>query len=206
MSVGDEAGLAQQPEQALTRFCSRLQSDSSFARRAAGGVKAILVDEFQDMNDGLFGAVLSLQRASDAGLTVIGDDDQDILRWNRRPRTSALPFFSRFRESFPDRLERTLTRNFRSTTAIVHRSQKFLDALPHRQEHRLKDGVKLLPVEGLEEGHVEEVSPNEFERRCTESLEKAQRAGRSLGSCAGQTPRRPTSIDGSGAAHRPCAC
>ncbi len=53
------------------------------ATGVASEFKAILVDEFQDVNDCLYEIIGELYQASGAGVFAIGDDDQYILRWNR---------------------------------------------------------------------------------------------------------------------------
>jgi RecQ family ATP-dependent DNA helicase len=91
--------------------------------------KAILVDEFQDMNDTRFEIIELLQKASDAGLFVIGDDDQDILRWDRTDnRVASTVYFDRFRENYLDSDSGAidLQINFRSGKHIVDRSQNMI--------------------------------------------------------------------------------
>ncbi|MDQ2963363.1 MAG: UvrD-helicase domain-containing protein [Pseudomonadota bacterium] len=48
-------------------------------------MRTLLVDESQDVNEEIYRIVRLLLSATSlqAGVMVIGDDDQDILRWNR---------------------------------------------------------------------------------------------------------------------------
>lgn len=100
--------------------------------------KAIFVDEFQDMNDDFYRTILAIQRASGAGLMAIGDDDQDILMWNRPhsnndhggpPRLHATEYFHDFQREFKIKKALSLTVNYRSDNTIVERSQSLLKHL-----------------------------------------------------------------------------
>lgn len=130
-------------------FAKRLASDPAFAVRVAAGARCILVDEFQDMNDGVYSIIRSLYEGTDrkAGVMVIGDDDQDILRWNRKE--NGAPNFS---EKYFDDFERDfggenfskhlLAVNFRSGSLIVERSQDMITGFFKRTDRsrRLKEG------------------------------------------------------------------
>jgi len=100
------------------------------AAEVAAGCRCILVDEFQDANDAIFGIVESLSKASGAGVFAIGDDDQDITRWNRACGAFSGTYFERFEQTFEtgpdDRC--ALTVNFRSGRAIVEGSEHGLAA------------------------------------------------------------------------------
>jgi len=96
------------------------------AGEVAGGIKTILVDEFQDMNEDLREILTAIQKVGNAHIFAIGDDDQDILSWLRKsgPRCSTV-FFKQFSEQFePESL--ALTKNFRSSPEIVERSQNMI--------------------------------------------------------------------------------
>ena len=114
----------------LETFASRLESDSRFLSDVAGGLRAILVDEFQDVNQDLLRIIRSLFSGSGnmAGVMVIGDDDQDILRWNRAGGESSETYFSEFKKTFSiqEKDQLTLRVNFRSGESIVNESQCFL--------------------------------------------------------------------------------
>ncbi len=91
----------------------------------------MLIDEFQDVNDDLFRIVhaLSTGAGPGTGVMVIGDDDQDILRWNRADRESSDTYFNRFVTEFSvgadDQL--ALMVNFRSGERIVEETQGLLN-------------------------------------------------------------------------------
>lgn len=136
-------------ENLLGDFARKLSSDARFREQVAGGCRCILVDEFQDVTEDVYAIIcnLHLGSGSRAGVMVIGDDDQDILRWQRRQNGEknefAESFFTRFRSKFsedePAYLE--LGVNFRSGKAIVERSQKAITGFFDRngQSSRLKE-------------------------------------------------------------------
>jgi superfamily II DNA/RNA helicase len=117
-------------ETLLNRFADRLEADNTFRLTVGGGLRAILVDEFQDANDDIFRIVRSISSISgrNVGVMVIGDDDQDILRWNRAGRESSEIYFQRFQREYAlaDDQELALSVNFRSGPGIVKQSQQFL--------------------------------------------------------------------------------
>ena len=116
-------------KQDVTEMLEReLRLRTYVAADIAGACRTILVDEFQDANDAIFGIVEKLASASGASVFAIGDDDQDITRWNRRGREFAEQYFDRFERAFgtgpEDRL--TLGVNFRSGSEIVEASERLL--------------------------------------------------------------------------------
>jgi len=112
-------------QRAISGFAGSLRSSPELAQKIASRYRAILVDEFQDMNRDFFDVVQALISNLNGGGMVIGDDDQDILIWNRIKsqdhELEALYYFNRFRESFTP-LEVNLTINYRSTQQIVERA------------------------------------------------------------------------------------
>lgn len=146
-------------ESLLPDFARKLQADSAFRLKVAGNLRALLVDEFQDANSDIYRIITQLWEGSQrqAGVMVIGDDDQDILRWNRKPREEfAQEYFELFMGSFAfdpaDQL--VLGVNFRSSGAIVTRSQRYLKNFFDREgcvSARLKR-VSLSPRAGADEG------------------------------------------------------
>jgi len=145
----------------LKVFSDRMERDPVFRTAVAGGVRSILVDEFQDVTDQVYAVVRNLYLGSDsrAGVMVIGDDDQDILRWQRKNDGSSDQFseayFDRFAREFAGESlgEFTLGRNFRSGRVIVERSQNAISGLLDRSKRtrRLK-AARLVPREGAIEG------------------------------------------------------
>ena len=136
----------------LPTFAQKLQTDPMFRQQVVGACRCILVDEFQDVTEDIYNIILALHQGSDqqAGVMVIGDDDQDILRWNRRPKKEfSEVYFNRFQEDFgePTLTTRHLAVNFRSGKEIVKKSQLMINGFfEHCQvSQRLKQNVKLKP-------------------------------------------------------------
>lgn len=135
-------------ESVLPTFAARMASDPSFAQRVAGGARCVLVDEFQDMTDDVYQVIRHIHSGSGsrAGVMVIGDDDQDILRWQRK-KTGANQFSEGYFDSFArdfggeNYKEFLLGVNFRSGHDIVKRSQSMILRFFERttRSRRLKD-------------------------------------------------------------------
>ena len=128
-TVGDEEDL----KTLLHSFAEKLRTDNEFRTQVSGRYRAILIDEFQDMNDDFYSVIKSLQQGSGAGLMVIGDDDQDILLWerlnNQPARLHAVDYFETFNRDMANDDIRYLKTNYRSTSDIVDRSQNFLSKI-----------------------------------------------------------------------------
>ncbi len=129
---------------ALSEFARRMDQDAGFRRAVAGDVRCILVDEFQDLTDDVYAILRALHQGSEsrAGVMVIGDDDQDILRWQRPAGNFSETYFDRFVQDFGgDNLKQLLLSvNFRSGKEIVQKSQAMIAAFFDRsaRSHRLK--------------------------------------------------------------------
>ncbi|MGM1059801.1 UvrD-helicase domain-containing protein [Saccharothrix sp. Mg75] len=74
----------------------------------------VSVDEYQDVDEQQY-RLLRLLVPADGNLTAIGDPDQAIYRF----RGADVGFFLRFREDFPTARTVHLTRNYRSSAAVV---------------------------------------------------------------------------------------
>ena len=120
--------------QAVHNFADTMESDSDFARSVGRRYKAILVDEFQDMNEDFYRVVRALLANCSGGGMVIGDDDQDILLWNRRAwqkkfnqncRLEAVDYFRDFQDAFQPE-EHSLTINYRSVPDVVLRANDMI--------------------------------------------------------------------------------
>jgi len=114
----------------LHRFAHRLETDAAFRTTVAGGVRTFLVDEFQDVNEDIYRIIrlLSSAEGRQCGVMVIGDDDQDILGWNRSGGESSDVYFRRFIEDYslaPQDIL-ALSVNFRSGPEIVARTQELI--------------------------------------------------------------------------------
>jgi len=92
--------------------------------------KYILVDEFQDTNFVQF-ELLKLLAARHGNLTVVGDDDQSIFRF----RGASLSNILNFQEVYPRAKQIVLTRNYRSTQAILDASYQLIR---HNDPNRLE--------------------------------------------------------------------
>ena len=118
----------------LLSECSLMLVSPAVAQSNAAGLKEILVDEFQDCDRDILNIILALQQTSGAAVMAIGDDDQDILRWNRAnkfssPETEGWHYFGVLEKRLniqPDQ-KLALTINFRSAGEIVERSQSLIN-------------------------------------------------------------------------------
>jgi superfamily I DNA/RNA helicase len=145
----------------LSDFATRLSRDPSFAQRVAGGARCVLVDEFQDVTDDVYRVIERLYSGSGsrAGVMVIGDDDQDILRWQRKNDGSAHQFSEKYFDHFARDFggdgfrEFLLGVNFRSGESIVELSQSMISRFFERttRSRRLKTS-RLRPRTGASEG------------------------------------------------------
>ncbi|HYN17463.1 MAG TPA: ATP-dependent helicase, partial [Actinomycetes bacterium] len=91
-----------------------LAGDPALAARYRGRFGFVAVDEYQDVDE-LQYRLLRLLTTPDANLCVIGDPDQAIYGF----RGADVGFFLRFTEDFPGATTVRLTRNYRSSPAIV---------------------------------------------------------------------------------------
>jgi len=169
--------------QAVHSFAERMQSDGKFARDVGGKYKAILVDEFQDMNEDFYSVVKILLKNCGGGGMVIGDDDQDILAWNRRNwmkkyrqecPLDASHYFSKFRESL-NQEEHTLTLNYRSAREIVERSSGMIETAEKQVGFtRMKAGIELEP-DRTAGGQVQlRFDPSDCPELVTQALERGE--------------------------------
>jgi RecQ family ATP-dependent DNA helicase len=142
-----DGGRQQLPEREklLSHFAQRLTADTQFRNQVAGGCRSVLVDEFQDVTTDIYQIIRQLHLGSgqSAGVTVIGDDDQDILRWEREDRDFSEKYFERFVDDFggSDLQQLSLKVNFRSGVEIVEKSQKMISEIFRSNKHsrRVKD-------------------------------------------------------------------
>ncbi|HEV2824132.1 MAG TPA: ATP-dependent helicase, partial [Actinomycetota bacterium] len=91
-----------------------LGTDAALAGRYRERFGFVAVDEYQDVDE-LQYRLLRLLTTPDANLCVIGDPDQAIYGF----RGADVGFFLRFTEDFPGATTVRLTRNYRSSPAIV---------------------------------------------------------------------------------------
>ena len=91
-----------------------LQDDPALAASLREGWSRISVDEYQDIDASQY-ALLRLLAGRGSGLTVVGDPDQAIYGF----RGADVSFFLRFGQDYPGAHTVQLTRNYRSSPAIV---------------------------------------------------------------------------------------
>ena len=121
-------------EEAIHTFAESLRANRDFAREIGSKYRAILIDEFQDMNEDFYSVVEALISNCRGGGLVIGDDDQDILTWNRvkwqkdhrRCPLEAVHYFERFRKDLEPK-ETSLTVNYRSARNIIDRADEMIE-------------------------------------------------------------------------------
>jgi len=92
-----------------------------------GRYGVILVDEYQDLNDGQYRLIKKLC-GDDPHLWVIGDADQAIYAF----RGAQVEHFLRFKDDFPETLTITLEKNYRSTPTIVQGALAVINHNVHR--------------------------------------------------------------------------
>lgn len=137
---------------AVHAFAERMKDDEEFAREIGNRYQAILIDEFQDMNEDFYNVVKNLIENCSGGGMVIGDDDQDILTWNRKDWSKkygkkcpleAVHYFSDFKNIFIPEVH-NLIENYRSVPEIVMRSNGMIEKVAVRIGFsRMKDDVDL---------------------------------------------------------------
>jgi len=93
------------------------------AMAAISRLKHLMVDEYQDVSPSQEELVRQLHTASET-LFVVGDDDQSIYAWRGADVSNILTFETRY----PNASRHTLPENFRSTSAIVESSDRFVAA------------------------------------------------------------------------------
>lgn len=108
------------------------------AVQAADGLRAILVDEYQDVDSKREAILFRLQEVSGASLFAIGDDDQDILGFTNSDlgdlRSPGCGRFERFADHFSlaDDQRLQLGVNFRSDKDIVRFSNELMKRYSNR--------------------------------------------------------------------------
>lgn len=156
--------------EAVHAFAEKIAGDADFAAEVGRRYKAVLVDEFQDMNEDFYAVVNALARYCTGGVMVIGDDDQDILVWNRRQwqkkygktcPLEAVAYFDSFKHEFSPEAH-ALTVNYRSVPEIVDRANRMIENVPARigsprmksglalSAHRIEHGETFMPMDQTE--------------------------------------------------------
>lgn len=94
--------------------------------------KAIIVDEFQDINK-IQWELLQLLQNRYSSMSIVGDDAQNIYTW----RGSSVDFILQFHTHLPRVKDYQLCRNYRSTEAIVtvaNSIMRYIPTLPYKQK------------------------------------------------------------------------
>ena len=152
----------------MYEFAQNLRKDRNLCKRIATRYKSILVDEFQDMNPDFYNIVQSLSSNIAGGTMVIGDDDQDILGWNRKewnnrnhikgPETplEVWIYFDHFKKKFNPKIH-TLILNYRSVHEIVKRSNDMIALMSKHYKFKREKSGTLLEANRNETGLVKEL-------------------------------------------------
>jgi len=98
----------------LLLYWQALTADEAIGPLLAGAYDHVLVDEYQDVN-GLQVEIVRNMRATQPGLTVVGDDFQAIYGF----RSASARHILEVPQQFPDVHTVTLERNYRSTAPIL---------------------------------------------------------------------------------------
>lgn len=165
-------GRKNQHDDFMREFIKKIQSEDvqgiPGVLRKAENIRTVLVDEFQDMNEDFFFLLKRLKRISKAkaAIMAIGDDDQDIGRWNREAdKNNIKPFSGEYFKRFASDLcvgehvdPFELLTNFRSARKIVDESQRLLSEL---DGNRAKTS-ELKPAHN-KEGVIVDGEVNEFD-------------------------------------------
>ncbi len=117
-------------EDQVTLVAGLFRSRPSVLEEIRKKYKYILVDEFQDTNYVQF-ELLKMLAAEHRNLTVVGDDDQSIFRF----RGASLSNILGFEEVYPEARRVVLTKNYRSTQAILDASYQLIQ---HNNPSRLE--------------------------------------------------------------------
>jgi DNA helicase-2/ATP-dependent DNA helicase PcrA len=116
----------------LLLFWRGLLADPAGGPRVRERFDHVLVDEFQDTN-ALQADIVSLLRPDGSGVTCVGDDAQAIYAFRAATVRNILDFELRF----PGAEVRTLTRNYRSTAAIVAATNALIAEAAERRDKEL---------------------------------------------------------------------
>lgn len=92
----------------------------------------LLIDEYQDTNHAQYLFVTQLA-AAHRNLCVIGDPDQSIYSFRGADVRNILEF----KKDYPDAVQHTLDRNYRSTQMILTAADAVIAANPHRPEKKM---------------------------------------------------------------------
>lgn len=124
-----------------------LQADAMVLERWQKQIQGLLVDEYQDTNQGQYELVRLLAQGH-GRLTVVGDDDQSIYAWRGARPENLL----RLQEDFPTLKLVKLEQNYRSMGTILKAANDLIAHNPHVFEKRLwsdrgfGDRIRVIPA------------------------------------------------------------
>ncbi|MCE9653235.1 MAG: ATP-dependent helicase [Nitrosarchaeum sp.] len=115
----------------VTKAISLLEKDLVILQHYLDKFNYILVDEFQDNNYSQLKLVKILGKGKN--VTVVGDDDQCIMRF----QGAYFGIFRDFQNTYPDFKRIELSQNYRSTKNIVNLANSLLEPIPNREAKSL---------------------------------------------------------------------
>ena len=117
-------------EDLIFKFVRKFETDPRVCRRYRNRYQYVFVDEYQDLNQGQYRIIRVLMppEQSNPNICVIGDPDQSIYGF----RGSEIQIFDRFIDDYPNAAIIHLTRNYRSTEAILDASSQMIQAQPDK--------------------------------------------------------------------------
>jgi len=119
-----------------------LEQDSAIYDRVAGGLRHLIVDEYQDINPAQ-GRLIELLARPPVQLCVVGDDDQAIYQWRGSDVGNILRFAGRYSGVETVMLET----NRRSRPLIVDSANAFAQSIPNRLPKKMLSTREKGPAE-----------------------------------------------------------
>lgn len=112
----------------LQVFSELCETDKEFARGVMRGVKMVLVDEFQDLDAVKYRLLRAIALNRRIAVTAVGDDDQDIVGFNRAQNEveEGIEYFRRFSIEWNNVSKITIDLNMRSVPEVVDRASQFI--------------------------------------------------------------------------------
>jgi len=123
-----------------------LETDSNGCRKYQQRFQHILVDEYQDLNEGQYRLIRAISPLG-KNLFAIGDPDQSIYGF----RGSDVRYFKQFLKDYPDAGIVHLKKNYRSTQTILKASRQVIIAgdADHKTEARIYSGIEGIKTIGI---------------------------------------------------------
>jgi DNA helicase-2/ATP-dependent DNA helicase PcrA len=115
-------------DQMIEAACDELGPEGRLHRALEGKIRAVFVDEYQDLNRAQEEILRRLIEMG-ASLTVVGDDDQAIYQW----RGGEVSLFLGFAARHKGAELKTLSENYRSAPSIVKVSSDFAKSIRERR-------------------------------------------------------------------------